>query len=432
MTQNTTDPSLAYLLRRVGLIEDRIRALVLHRRADDPAPDDPFRGLYLTEEVVDQLLAPAGQAPRPDRAAREAVEAEAGAAIAGGAPIRLRRLAVDAELTDLDVELLVISLVPDLDSRFERLYGYLNDDVTRRRATIGLALTLADVSSASSAARARLLPGAPLIDRELIQVDDTDRPFLTRALRVPDRVAAHLLGDDAADPALVGLLTEPVPFEGKQSGQLARALQAGQRLIYVREAGIGIGPSVAAAALLATGRPVLGVDLSRTAAGRDPKDAVAVLGREALLRGAGVVAGPVEALSDHAAEALRLLADLPLPVAIVGTVTWDPSWTDSVPLVIDAPTLSPTERVALWSRELRWTAGSPSADAAEPANSAATQALSVEGETDRVDIPVHFVLGPGQVARAVRAASAAALLGTGNADRGRPAARRPCAERRRP
>ncbi len=386
-----SDPSLAYLLRRVGLIEDRIRALVLHRRADDPAPDDPFRGLYLTEEVVDQLLAPAGQAPRPDWAAREAVESEADAALADGASIRLRSLAIDAQLTELDVELLVIALVPDLDSRFERLYGYLNDDVTRRRATVGLALTLADVSSASSSARARLLPGAPLIDRELVQVDDADRPFLTRALRVPDRVAAHLLGDDAADPALVGLLTEPVPFEGVQSGQLARALRAGQRLIYVREAGIGIGPSVAAAALSATGRPVLGVDLARTAAGRDPKEAIAVLGREALLRGAGVVAGPVEALSEHAAEALRLLADLPLPVAIVGTVTWDPSWTDSVPLVIDAPTLSPTERIALWSRELGETSG------------------AVE-----TSIPVHFVLGPGQVARAVRAASAAALLGTGD------------------
>ena len=53
-----SDQSLRYLLRRVGLVEDRIRALVQHRRADDPAPDDPFRGLYLTEEAVDQLLAP--------------------------------------------------------------------------------------------------------------------------------------------------------------------------------------------------------------------------------------------------------------------------------------------------------------------------------------------------------------------------------------
>ena len=246
----------------------------------------------------------------------------------GGAANRLRQLTTEAGLTELDVEVLVISLVPDLDSRFERLYGYLNDDVTRRRATIGLALALADVSSASSTARARLLPGAPLIDRALVQVEDADRPFLTRALRIPDRVAAHLLGDDAPDPALVGLLTEPVSFDGEQSARLARALTAGQRLIYVREAGIGIGPSVAAAALRAIGRPVIGIDLARLAAGRDAKEAVAVLGREALLRGAGVVAGPVESLSDSGLEALRLLADLPSPVAIVGTVTWDPSWTE--------------------------------------------------------------------------------------------------------
>ena len=69
-----TDASLGYLLRRVGLVEDRIRALVLHRRADDPAPDDPFRGLYLTDEVVDQLLAPAGRPPDPNRDARAEVE----------------------------------------------------------------------------------------------------------------------------------------------------------------------------------------------------------------------------------------------------------------------------------------------------------------------------------------------------------------------
>ena len=50
---------------------------------------------------------------------------------------------VTANLTTVDVELLVIALLPDLDVRFERLYGYLNDDVTRRRASVGLALQLA-------------------------------------------------------------------------------------------------------------------------------------------------------------------------------------------------------------------------------------------------------------------------------------------------
>ena len=396
-----TDASLGYLLRRVGLVEDRIRALVLHRRADDPAPDDPFRGLYVTEEVVDQLLAQSTNPPRPDQQLRRAIEDEADAAVAAGASLRLRDLARSVGLTALDVELLMISLVPDLDSRFERLYGYLNDDVTRRRATVGLALALADASAAASDARARLLPGAPLIDRDLITVEDADRPFLTRALRVPDRVAAHLLGDDAADPALLGLLTEPLPFESEQATRMSRAVAAGQRLIYVREVGIGIGPSVAAAGLRADHRPVLGLDLIRTAAGRDPMQAVTVLGREALLRGAGVVAGPVESLAQAHPEALRLLADLPVPVAIVGSATWDPQWTDSVPLVLDAPTLTPAERNALWMQEL---GRQPSSTG----NGAATGHV-----VDQTLIPTHFVLGPGQVSRAVRAAAAAALVGTG-------------------
>ena len=96
--------------------------------------------------MVDQLLGPGATTAAAGRPAPRPVEAEADAAIADGATIRLRNLAGAAGLTDLDVELLMISLVPDLDSRFERLYGYLNDDVTRRRATIGLALSLADVS----------------------------------------------------------------------------------------------------------------------------------------------------------------------------------------------------------------------------------------------------------------------------------------------
>ena len=52
-----TTRSLAHLLGRLGVIEERIRLLVATRRTTDPAPDDPFRGLYLSDEVVDRLLA---------------------------------------------------------------------------------------------------------------------------------------------------------------------------------------------------------------------------------------------------------------------------------------------------------------------------------------------------------------------------------------
>jgi hypothetical protein len=178
-------------------------------------------------------------------------------------------------------------------------------------------------------------------------------------------------------------------------------------LTYLREATTGIGPSVAAAALRATGRSVIGVDLVRLAAGGDPQETVTVLGREALLRGAGVVAGPVEALATAAAPgtpafgaftgALRSLADLPLPVAIIGSVTWDPGWTDSVPLLIDAPTLGPAQRAMLWQSALQPVVLS---------GQSAPDRSTIENDL----IPVHFVLGPGQVRRAVLAAAANALL----------------------
>ena len=130
----------------------------------DPDPDDRFRGLYVSDAQVDQLLGGGlgpllGPEADPEAAARlAAVEAEADAAEAAGADVRLRRLVRSFELEPLDVELLLVALAPDLDPRFERLYGYLHDDVSRRRASVGLALELSGVGEGSGPGRARLGP----------------------------------------------------------------------------------------------------------------------------------------------------------------------------------------------------------------------------------------------------------------------------------
>ena len=73
------------------------------------------------------------------------------------------QLAARFDLDDLDVELLLTAIAPDVDDRFERYYGYLNDDVTRRRASVGLALGLAGVAAASAAGRDRFEPGGRLV-----------------------------------------------------------------------------------------------------------------------------------------------------------------------------------------------------------------------------------------------------------------------------
>src|SRR5690554_786184 len=145
----------------------------------------------------------------PDRGHDELaaqVEGYGDTAEAQGATLHLRRLAREAGLAPLDVELLLVAMAPEIDPRFESLYGYLNDDVSRRRASLGLALQLCGVDLRSAAARGRVTAGAPLRRAGLLEVEDPERPELTRSLRVPERVVAHLLGDDTPDEQVRDLL----------------------------------------------------------------------------------------------------------------------------------------------------------------------------------------------------------------------------------
>ncbi|MDP9239679.1 MAG: ATP-binding protein, partial [Actinomycetota bacterium] len=170
-----SDASLSHLLTRVRALEGLVRRAVDRRRAGDPAPDDPFRGLYLSHEHIDRLFDEPAEPAVPDedfQAEEEAIEA---AADRLDGVLRLRLLAAAFGLTDMDVRLLLVALAPDVEPRFERFYGYLNDDVTRRRATIGLALELAGGAPAQAADRARV---GRLADAGLVIIEDADRPYL--------------------------------------------------------------------------------------------------------------------------------------------------------------------------------------------------------------------------------------------------------------
>ncbi|MXQ78617.1 AAA family ATPase [Rhodococcus rhodochrous] len=379
-----SDANLRDLIDRCALIEARVRTVVTHRRSYDPTPDDPFRGLYLSDENAVALLEAVPPPPESDRVARLTLDRQADAAEASGAELRLRQLTRSADLSDIDVDALLICMLPDLNSRFERLYGYLNDDVTRRRATIGLVFELLDLPPMTAEHRARLATGAPLIDNGLVLVEDDERPFLTRGLRVPDRVTQHLLGDDRCDPEITDLLFDAGHFESPVSDRIAQAIRAGQHCTYIRES-IGSGaPAVAVAALEATGRFALCVDGGRLLERSDPARAVCGLGREAVLRGAGIVVTPMDALSTHG-TIIRALCELTPPVVAIGTVTWDPRWSESVPLQVEAERLSTDERARLWS---------------------AAAGNTVDGSV--TEVANQFVLGPAQIDRAVRSARVAA------------------------
>jgi hypothetical protein len=368
------DPSLIHVLRRLELIEARVRAAVARRRTTDPETDDRFRGLYISQVHVDRLLAEKSVPPAPDAGAakaRDEIEAAADAAEREGADLRLRRLARNFHLDEIDIELLLIAMAPDVEVRFERLYGFLQDDVSRRRASVGLGLELCGLPSSSAYARSRLAAGAPLVDEYLVQVEENERPVLTRPLRVPDRVAAHLLGSDIPDAVVAALAYQCEQAMPAQAATLVRWMNnespsptqspsplvgegrgGGSKLAYIRERPGASGAALASSAFAQVGRATLALDLERLRTEDDVPMVAALTAREAGLTGAGVVAGPVEVLIARGLPAVRAFSEMPALVVLVGARSWDPGWARDVPFICEAPVPDALQRAELWRRNL--------------------------------------------------------------------------------
>ena len=361
--------------------------MVEHRRAMDPGVDDRFRGLYISEDDVDRLLAAPAAGPRvaPSPQARRSDSEPAPLGRGAG---RLDPLAAAFGLDALDTELLVVALAPDLDPRFERLYAYLNDDVSRRRATTGLALELCGAAPFAAVERRRLSLSSHLVGGGLLLVEEPDRPFLTRSLRVPDRITAHLLGDDTPDPQVATLLAgcDHAADHATEASTLRRALGAGVRLCYLRER-LGAGAlSTAFAALDALGLPGMAIDLGRLAPGEDPAEVLRAAVRDARLRRACLVAGPVEVLAERGPGTVRVLAEARCAVVLFGGRQWDPLWSSEAPLLLDSEPTADLQRRRLWQA-----------------------ALEANGQQACDPLPTHLRLTPEQVSRATTAALRHAL-----------------------
>src|SRR5437773_8871091 len=353
------DPSLIHVLRRLELIEARFRSALARRRATDPETYDRFRRLYISQDHVDRLLAEKSVPAAPDAGAakaRDEIEAVADAAERAGADLRLRRLARNFRLDEIDIELLLIAMAPDVDARFERLYGYLQDDVSRRRASVGLGLELCGLPSSSAYARSRLAAGAPLVDEYLVQVEENERPVLTRPLRVPDRVAAHLLGSDIPDAVVAALAYDCEHAMPNEAATLIRWMRdsegGGSRLAYIRERPGASGAALASSAFAQVGRPTLALDLERLRTEDDVVTVAALSAREAGLTGAGIVAGPVEVLIARGLPAVRGFSEMPALIVLVGARSWDPGWARDVPFICEAPIPDALQRAELWRRNL--------------------------------------------------------------------------------
>lgn len=227
-TSISLDYTLAQLTRLDLLIRREVLCLRFHQ---GQRTDDEFRGLYVSAEEVDGLLnrslAPAAlltpELPASDQltaltVALDALDAQlaalAEASRTQGALLRLEHLSQLFGLSALERTVLLIGLASEIDLKYERLFAYLQDDVTKKRPTVDLVLRLlCPTLEAKLAARAWFAPDAPLMQWNLVTLHDDPnarRPvLLARYLKLDERIAGYLLGSDEIDPRLSAFVAPP-------------------------------------------------------------------------------------------------------------------------------------------------------------------------------------------------------------------------------
>ncbi len=270
--------------------------------------DDAYRGLYLPDQEIDILCAdwPALSAElqhmRTELAEeRAALAAEQRSAAEAGLSLPLEQLRRRFNLSLFEVDVVLLALAPEIDSRYERLYGYVQDDVTRKRPTVELALRLLCPDPAERhAARAQLADGAPLISAQLVRLEpDAQRPHgsLLRAISLDERMVTELIGQPLLDQALA-LWVKPLQprhtlddmvGDGAWLAQTQQfVLQHPNGLVLGLYGGYGSGRRMLTEALAhAAARPVLEVDATAAlGCALEPEEALMRLRREAQLRAA--------------------------------------------------------------------------------------------------------------------------------------------------
>jgi ATPase family associated with various cellular activities (AAA) len=360
-----------HLFDELGYLELLVKRQVERLRSSSLLTEDDFRGLYIADAQVDALL---GASESSDAAAAsirdlDSLIARARAQIDArtfrSPELPLIRLARAFDLTPVERGVVLVALAPEVDLRWETLYAYVQNDVTKRRPTVDLALKLCCADADDRVANRGVFARDGTLIRErlltlVVDPHDPDPPLLARYAHLEERIAGFLLGQadhdgyswEAAPRGLAGLVLDGLLRA--RIDAVAPAVAGGGLALFL-EGPPGAGKRALAGGLAATaGRSLMTVDLAST----HYMDG-AGLRRDALLHDALLYVEGVERLladdaSDRGRRFLRDLDATGLPLVLGSQKPWDPGLDAFsgrlLSIELDVPGFP--VRLALWERAL--------------------------------------------------------------------------------
>lgn len=324
----TVFEELARRLRRTDLL--LLRAVRRQRARPSMRAKGQFWGSVITDDEVDALLRAHGEIDWPDTQDALADAVVASAALRDEAEGRVSRLRHAFELDGDDVDLLLLSVAPEISNGYARIFAYLNDNLNQAYLTVDLATRILRTHRTERLAlQGRLMSNAPLIKSRLLLLfpHEGAETLASRRVHPSGRMLRWLLEEEEL-PSGVGFSpmdTSREPFiPGPTRQRIQEITHALDRPVTIAVVGSTLGSREGAAMAIAraAGRPLARVDLERAQQYIDqPWDLLREL---RLSRALPYIVNVVASQEDPAQRngIVRLgsaLATLPYPVLIGGS-----------------------------------------------------------------------------------------------------------------
>lgn len=354
----STDTSFQHLQLEMARLD-----ILLHRQIQrfqksalpPPADNAPLGRFYMSgDQAMSLLQRPLGAAYQllddetaaPYQQALSDIEQQIATLISQaenvGETSRLYRLALVLGFDRFDLDAFLISLAPQLDGRFSKLYAFLQDDLTRKRPSVGLILDLLCSPAPERLMRlAHFRDDAPLLRHHLVQLASetgtVQPPLIDQAVFPDDSITSWLLlGQYQLPPILKGAFTywpTPAPdmalLPASQQPLLNQAAAENDLLVFVGKDELSRETAVKHIAQLRK-RPLLTLNL---AAGDPPQpslDSLHLLLRDAqLINAIPHITGWDAILKDDTPPPgfLKTVFAHPDSLIISGQKHWQPSQT---------------------------------------------------------------------------------------------------------
>ena len=382
--------SLEYLIAELQLLDLLLQRQVMRLRAANLLTEDSMRGLYIPDTQIDTLLSqPAhhwhlpfrGNEPQGIQSLNVAIERlreenTQRASISSG--LSLSRLTTLFDLRPEDRQVLLISVAPELELRYETLYAYVQNDVTKKHPSVDLTLKLLYQNFDERVAHYDIFASdAPLFHYKLVRLfddpQDREPTLLSRYLKADQRIVDFLLDRTTIDVRLLPFtrrvdavsrlsdLTLPEDLRSRLS-QMSALLKKESAVVFLHGP-YGVGKqAVAEAICTALQRPLLVADMSQMSPGdRDITTTAALLRREAMLQGAGLYLAHFEALlsedegiGKQRQALIRELSQPPFPVFLGSDMEWHPggAWSSTRFIDIELPMPDFPLRLQLWQQAI--------------------------------------------------------------------------------